>query len=348
MSSDWAHRAWTFQEGYLSKRRLFFTDDMISYVCGEAITTDEAPEYNIPWTGNGWIFEGFLPQFRRFETESSQSPRKRNIETIISAYSAQALTYDNDALKAFLGIFQRIEQIDGSPIYHMWGVAVIPVKEHSKSYEVLLNWHHNPSARATRRLGFPSWSSFGWNLRVDVFMPHVQTPEAFGINIQCSEENISLEDYVQSGLIQQNSGFDTAPHRLNITGGLVIPLGITLVGNKVFVIVELTNDTNVHLPVYWDDDSQARSGSTKYVGLVTVIGDWGAMFMVLREGTEVECYERIGFVCWDMIVARDFELERIIVDRISGEHLADDRRLHDCLTQESIFQHGRRRDLVLV
>ncbi|KAF1951529.1 HET-domain-containing protein, partial [Byssothecium circinans] len=33
--STWAQRAWTFQEGYLSRRRLFFTEDGVLFVHGQ-------------------------------------------------------------------------------------------------------------------------------------------------------------------------------------------------------------------------------------------------------------------------------------------------------------------------
>jgi hypothetical protein len=33
--SAWANRAWTLQGGYLSKRKLFFTDGQLIYICDE-------------------------------------------------------------------------------------------------------------------------------------------------------------------------------------------------------------------------------------------------------------------------------------------------------------------------
>jgi hypothetical protein len=42
--STWATRAWTFQEGFLSRRRLFFTNDGLLHVCGESSGNDLAQD----------------------------------------------------------------------------------------------------------------------------------------------------------------------------------------------------------------------------------------------------------------------------------------------------------------
>jgi hypothetical protein len=36
-NSQWAKRAWTYQEGHLARRRLIFTDYQVAYVCDNAI-----------------------------------------------------------------------------------------------------------------------------------------------------------------------------------------------------------------------------------------------------------------------------------------------------------------------
>ncbi|KAK3394799.1 hypothetical protein B0H63DRAFT_58154 [Podospora didyma] len=46
LSSEWATRAWTFQEGYLSKRRLIFTDCRVSFVCTEAYFAESVQRPN--------------------------------------------------------------------------------------------------------------------------------------------------------------------------------------------------------------------------------------------------------------------------------------------------------------
>jgi len=35
--SSWTSRAWTYQEGYLSRRRLFLTEGQAVYICNDAI-----------------------------------------------------------------------------------------------------------------------------------------------------------------------------------------------------------------------------------------------------------------------------------------------------------------------
>lgn len=44
LRSSWASRAWTFQEGFLSKRRLFFTNTQLVYACEHSIAYEGQPE----------------------------------------------------------------------------------------------------------------------------------------------------------------------------------------------------------------------------------------------------------------------------------------------------------------
>lgn len=170
----WATRGWTFQEGYLSKRRLIFTEKEVLLLCNhelvkETQTGSEADPYKVMDLSH-----------RRARSEESHATRIRNsfywmmptargrlnwkarLQEEIEEYSSRELSHESDSLNALLGILRYHESISfhwsSQRISHLWG---IPLKLHlgqHVSFDVL--WQRERSG--TRRKDFPSWSWLGW------------------------------------------------------------------------------------------------------------------------------------------------------------------------------------------
>ncbi|KAH7115829.1 heterokaryon incompatibility protein-domain-containing protein, partial [Dendryphion nanum] len=174
-SSPWSTRAWTYQEGLLSCRRLFFTSQQLYFEC-QGIYCSEALDFPI---------EGLL----KIHTRDRQHLRDDlclggriglypitlvdqnswEIFAHLSAYSQRTLTYEADILNGILGLFRHTEAL-ANPIRHIWG---LPFQEHQSwddvyvestyrqlSFVESMSWTlKKPSSR---RPGFPSWSWVGW------------------------------------------------------------------------------------------------------------------------------------------------------------------------------------------
>jgi len=69
------------------------------------------------------------------------------------------LTYDADALNAIAGALHTDRRI-----FHLWGAPIRPYEPSlagcHRPIEIAVLWSHQQPAR--RRIGFPSWSSIGW------------------------------------------------------------------------------------------------------------------------------------------------------------------------------------------
>lgn len=126
----WSKRAWTFQECYFARRRLFFASDQVVYKCNDDSELSDIPEW-FPSRDNSHI-----------------SAAKR----IISGYSGRKLTFESDAFAAVVGALQG----DGSQRSwrHIWG---LPLQDGSQSLtseaSVALFWIQD---YGERRHGFPS------------------------------------------------------------------------------------------------------------------------------------------------------------------------------------------------
>jgi hypothetical protein len=100
--SRWATRAWTYQEGYLSKRRLLFTDRQAVFVCDQDIFwdgPDERPGNEADSKPPLGYTSDFFPHFALSETLGMF----RAME-YLGAYSKRTLSHDIDALDAVCGI----------------------------------------------------------------------------------------------------------------------------------------------------------------------------------------------------------------------------------------------------
>lgn len=197
-ASTWAKRGWTFQEGMLARRRLFFSDYEISYecrdmLCREALRLPHSMERlmsgRVPRLMDPqWMYRPYkLPGMKSYDDGTA-------LYDLLAAYSARELSLPSDALNAMLGIFQRIGEKERMPIYHICGVPILYINAHwAEAFDYPptrdgfikgLCWRLQQPAR--RRLGFPSWSWTGWHgvvKSMHEFMPVVRQHYQFDVDI---------------------------------------------------------------------------------------------------------------------------------------------------------------------
>lgn len=142
-SSTWAQRGWTLQEGYMSRRRLCFTEREIRLFCNMAV-------YPV-------LEEKLLIKRPAYlgETRASLEPRSSTFD-ILEQYTERKLTYDSDALNAIVGVLNSLSQSPqrSDRFKTIWGVPF------DQGRSLVLHWYHY--FPTSRRQGFPSWSPLGW------------------------------------------------------------------------------------------------------------------------------------------------------------------------------------------
>jgi hypothetical protein len=146
--SLWASRGWTLQEGYLSRKRLFFTDRQVIFVCNAEILYEHTTSGNLGHL-NGIIGPGF----------DASSAEENSLLVLMETYSRRQLRYHEDAFNAIAGLLRSLTE-PGVNRAHLWGVPVHTGSMMQDDDEVHLVWKSiTPSMR---RDSFPSWSPLGW------------------------------------------------------------------------------------------------------------------------------------------------------------------------------------------
>lgn len=150
-SSKWASRAWTLQECFFSRRRVFFTEREVVFSSNAEIVCEYTPA-----------------AFRRSLDHTTFGPlfmkdaKSSNIRRLIETYSDRYLGCQEDALNAIAGILNTLGK-PGMKHSHMWGIPFTR-PEAGDRYLTLL-WC-SFETRGIRRHAFPSWSPLGWTSRV--------------------------------------------------------------------------------------------------------------------------------------------------------------------------------------
>ncbi|KAF1952739.1 HET-domain-containing protein [Byssothecium circinans] len=164
-SSTWSTRAWTYQEGLLSRRRLIFTKYQVYYdclvmSCAEAIH-EPLDALHTKNKQSLRAFTDFRPLFPRVDSKSAWE--------LIADYSSRPLTKIDDALNAMLGIFSTLQKQDEIK-YQIWGIPIrrgsqydrkaVPSRTWQDLFVSGLIWASERPSK--RRPSFPSWSWVGW------------------------------------------------------------------------------------------------------------------------------------------------------------------------------------------
>ena len=178
-SSTWATRAWTYQEGLLSRRCLVFTEYETYFECKSMYLRES-------WTADLDQLHSHGRYRRCFETGYFSGTSRSTIirspflnlqryYNLACEYSTKTFSHQyglDDSLRAFKGIMNDLNKRK-VPIYQLWGVPLV-ISENApaealKSFVASLLWRHKfsplsgPQKSPGRRPKFSSWSWSGWS-----------------------------------------------------------------------------------------------------------------------------------------------------------------------------------------
>lgn len=185
--SKWMTRAWTYQEAILARRQLAFTDEQLCFQCNgmRCLESLDLPLRQLHQNGSFMMQRvKYRSLFQYFEGKASNAlhllrPYKLGIGTLtqltdsvrmvlnhLNEYNARELTYDTDALNAFLGVLRAYEKrptpTSKPLIIHIYGVPIDALDDWPKCAAEGLSWNVYQWKKVERRNGFPSWSWVGW------------------------------------------------------------------------------------------------------------------------------------------------------------------------------------------
>jgi hypothetical protein len=157
----WASRAWTYQEGLVSRRKLIFTDEQVYLHCMQREfreTIDQ--DYSLLAQSDS---DDFATPFQCGILHLI--PQKHGLESVyglIRDFSRRKITFQSDTLNALLGVLNFFQEAYPDEFRHIWGQP-IPYKKTSSMGDIVasaMRWQQRNQVE--RRPGFPSWSWIGW------------------------------------------------------------------------------------------------------------------------------------------------------------------------------------------
>jgi hypothetical protein len=222
--SPWATRAWTFQEGIFSRRVVCFTPEQMYFECkAQHLSEREVMPMHSESVVNFSLFTAFQNNYILNTTW---------LWRLIGFYTDRTLTYENDALNAFLGVLHAYET-SACHVRHHWGIPIELGRDpervcdesgsraeriYSRKFAHALSWtsrgwsYHNGDMISKRNAEFPSWSWLGWRgavlyIPVDICATYVAC-----VWIELLEGSwMSLERLVETGGLGQWPK-DTTPY----------------------------------------------------------------------------------------------------------------------------------------
>ncbi|KAF2197598.1 HET-domain-containing protein [Delitschia confertaspora ATCC 74209] len=235
IDSKWATRGWTFQEAWLSKRLLCFTDKQCYFECGAISCAESLKHTDLIWQLDSLDLNfrhlNFGPYAYLDETESQSWPLAHidAVHRALHSYSSRELRFDSDSLNAFAGVLSASKTIHLDSEYAAANSIAfttalgIPLmvgcfKGQSLLEQTLMSgfsWFHVDSRETRRRTHFPSWTWAGWDGVVDtcwkwfhhkaldlaiqkVHVIAADTSEAIGHQIPSSDIDLQMQTWTLS------------------------------------------------------------------------------------------------------------------------------------------------------
>ncbi|CCT70592.1 related to tol protein [Fusarium fujikuroi IMI 58289] len=300
-SSTWGSRGWTYQEGLLSHRRIYFTNEQVIFQCNNmtclesfAIPMDVLHRLDIPNTKLQPVLKDTEPLFLPL----------KDIGKHLMEFSKRNFSHDRETLDAFLGVLNACHREEG--YFHFLGNPLIRKK---KGWRWLINaWYHvQPGAR---KADFPSWSWTGW--KGEITMTSYDTPDH---DIRLLREDgcsISLDDYrteyntnppqPMKPVIQLEGMMTMMSFELIKWGSETTILNRTfnqtVVQDGPWAILPLTTGITCYSFLYLDNEAMTGLYQFELPIMVLEFGiesrDHNIIILVLRE--EGDLYERVGMV----------------------------------------------------
>lgn len=329
-SSKWATRAWTFQEGSLSRRRLFFTEKGVVFWCRPTYR-EENIFCSLPASGE--IEHDFSPISEVVPVHWAALNQASPL-SVISEYSSRKMAYEKDTLNACLGILTALKAT------HFWG---IPVRFNGSTtypdvsdnledtyrsgmlselqnlapahYKMELAWHNMSHTRPVECKAFPTWSWTRWTGRKFFNGEREQGRNSSIIAIEIQLPNKEWVDILRNNSPQGNLG-DVSPGKtLRITGRTVKPRFLTKDG-EIYIVLQSISCGDIFIRTNFDGDHSAVRGTLEELHSVMALEleslrkvgwqDIEGIFLLVKH--RAASYRRIGLVsphstfdvrCWD-------------------------------------------------
>ncbi|KAI0478081.1 heterokaryon incompatibility protein-domain-containing protein [Xylaria cf. heliscus] len=145
----YSHRAWTFQEFHMSRRKLIFLDNIMYYQCMESFWGEDREEQPI------------YPEFKSLLLERVKKDQKiREYTNLLARYSTRQASYDYDVVNAMVSVYYKIfgESYSG----HLFCIPVAAFDWFMCFYAFEGERHYT----LQRRKRLPSWAWSGWRGRL--------------------------------------------------------------------------------------------------------------------------------------------------------------------------------------
>lgn len=312
--SFWASRAWTYQEGMFSMRRLIFTKRQVIFSCNETtnlesnIASDYKSRIYLPWI--------------MVSNAGEYNKRMGSAKTCLEQYCRRNLSHESDALNAIVSSLNLVLRHDE---YHIWGVpfqllnstiadeecpdaidTAPPIWELVSPPEYVMicllwsnsTWYFEEDIPFyCRRLRFPSWSPLGWSPRSILWEGDGMITSA--LSLRTANGSSRLSEHLQCAKTDPSR----MPQQLELTT-MTMTVGLCE-GQGVHdwpwndVVFTLGEGFEIRKYVMWDDhktflsDTSIVCGDSLKVAIV-VGGSAGTVHLLLLK-SKGSYYERVGF-----------------------------------------------------
>ena len=223
----WSSRAWTFQETYLSKRTLVFTQSQLYFQCMaehrcETIwpalenTDSLVPTSRHAIPSNTW-YNSCALCMQAFEPTRTDDflPPFLTFKVFLSQYLGRDLSFPSDLLNAFMGFLHHLWKQD-PPMYHLWGICFQAALAKTtregipKSFDFVEQLLWSPVKRSgsgplIKIHGIPSWTWSAWNGLSDCHWPSRSWREnrwadTFDLHVRVEDQSgqiLTISQYIE-------------------------------------------------------------------------------------------------------------------------------------------------------